>query len=328
MASIPEGTARRLAKAAAEMRADPVPADYDRAYMARALVLATLPHSNPGEVPQWQKRNGRFTLTLRPYRDAAGRALYPYGCIPRLLLFWIVTEATRTRQRRLDVGSSLSDFMRKVGLNPETGGGKRGDGRRLLDQMTRLFRSQLSFEEECSGPGQGMRWLDMHVAEAGEIWWSSPSPRQAALFDSYIILGEPFFRAAIAAPVPVDCRALRALRRSPMALDVYAWATYRTYTLLRTRKPHTYVPWRRLQEQLGAAYGDPANFRKAFRTALRKVVAVYPGLRCHQEPGGLRLYAGTPAIPPKARRKTGVIHGETVPVRKPAARKRSSGYPQ
>ena len=33
---------------------------------------------------------------------------YPYGTIPRLLLFWMTTEATRTKSRRLELGNSLA----------------------------------------------------------------------------------------------------------------------------------------------------------------------------------------------------------------------------
>lgn len=39
-------------------------------------------------------------------------------------------------------------------------------------------------------------------------------------------LGEDFFKMVTASPVPVDMRALRALKRSPLALDLYAWLTY------------------------------------------------------------------------------------------------------
>lgn len=323
MVSISDATALRLAKAAAAMRAAPVPADRDMAFMARALVLATLPHRDPGDLPHWQRKNGRFTLTIRPHVDAAGRARYPYGSIPRLLLFWIVTEAARTKQRRLELGRSMADFMRQVGLDPATGGGRRGDAHRLRDQLTRLFRAHISFDEAMPPPAQGMRWLNMAVADMGEIWWSVPAPHQAALFGSYVILGEAFFQAITSKPVPVDRRALRELRGSPMALDVYAWATYRAYSLLLARKPRQFIPWACLQEQMGAAYADIGNFRKAFKLALRKVAAVYPALGYRDVTGGLVLLPSLPAVRPQQPGKALLVHGETVPpANRPAARPR------
>lgn len=168
-------------------------------------------------------------MTIHPHIDDAGIARYPYGTIPRLLLFWLVSEAARTKCRRLELGASLADFMRKVGLNPGTGGGKRGDGRRLREQMKRLFRAQIRFEEGDGSSEDRSRWLNMQVTDYAEVWWSHMAPSQHSLFGSHIILGEAFFQAVTDGPVPLDWRALRKLRRSPLALDLYAWATHRAY---------------------------------------------------------------------------------------------------
>ncbi len=96
--------------------------------MARQLVQCTLPHSDPGNVPLWTRTNGSLTLTLDRIPTARlSNTKYPYGSIPRLLLFWIVTEASQKKSRRIRLGNSLDSFMREIGLNPRTGGGKRGD---------------------------------------------------------------------------------------------------------------------------------------------------------------------------------------------------------
>src|SRR5271165_5449828 len=120
----------------------------DAAYLARELVQASLPHSNPGDVPLWTRRNGEVTLAIQPgINIRTGKSYgYPYGTIPRLLLFWITTEAIRIRSRRLELGYSLNGFMADLGMNPDPGGGKRGEAKRLRDQMERLFRSRFSLE--------------------------------------------------------------------------------------------------------------------------------------------------------------------------------------
>jgi hypothetical protein len=70
--------------------------------MARQLVQCTLPHSDPGNVPLWKRTNGNLTLVIDPFKDRkTGKAMYPYGTIPRLLLFWIVTEATQNKSRHM-----------------------------------------------------------------------------------------------------------------------------------------------------------------------------------------------------------------------------------
>src|SRR5690606_12757454 len=65
------------------------------------------------------------------------------------------------------------------------------------------------------------------VATDAELWWDPKRPDQAVLFGSTVVLGERFFRAIIERPVPLDFRALRALKKSPLGLDLYTWLTYR-----------------------------------------------------------------------------------------------------
>ena len=126
------------------------PDDAEKAFMARQLVQCTLPHANPGNVPVWVRTNGNFTLSLQQGYKAGNAIGYPYGSIPRLLLFWITTEALRNRARferaecdnprHLELGKSLSAFMREIGLDPNTGRGKRGDEEAAsAEQMRRLF---------------------------------------------------------------------------------------------------------------------------------------------------------------------------------------------
>ena len=148
----------------------------------------------------------------------------------------MTTEAVRTGSRRLELGSTLASFMRELGLDPGRGG-KRSDAYRLREQMQRLFRSTISFEQtQQDGSKAGKKWLDMQIAPQGELWWDPVSPEQPALWGSWVELGEAFHEAIIASPVPVDLRALQALKNSPLALDLYAWATYKTYSVNRSGK--------------------------------------------------------------------------------------------
>src|SRR5512135_1657295 len=108
----------RIIQAGTEIRTIPEPDSADIAFMARQLVQATLPHSAPkGNPPEWSRQNGNLVLSIPPgYKTdhVTGKRVclgYPYGTIPRLLLFWITTEAIRTRNRRLTLGKSLRAYM-------------------------------------------------------------------------------------------------------------------------------------------------------------------------------------------------------------------------
>lgn len=163
---------KRFLEHAERIRTDQPTLD-DYAYMARELVQVTLPHRNPGDVPAWSRANGNLTMTIRPGWDTQTEKPigYPYGSIPRLLLFWLTAEAVQKKSRHIELGRSLSDFLFQLGLSPETGRGPRGDARRLREQMNRLFRATISFDRTTTEGGRaGNSWLDMQVTAGGEVW--------------------------------------------------------------------------------------------------------------------------------------------------------------
>ena len=295
-------TQARILDAAEAILQDPNVSDQDRAFIARQVVQVTLPHADPGNAPLWTRSNGFLTLSIRPGWDHDKNCArgYPYGTLPRLLLFWMTTEAVRTGSRRLELGPTLASFMRDLGLDPGRGG-KRSDAYRLREQMDRLFRATISFEQsQQDGQKTGRKWLDMQVAPQGELWWDPISPEQPALWGSWVELSEAFHDAIVASPVPIDLRALRALKKSPLALDLYAWATYKTYSVNRSAKGEQPVPWRSLQRQLGCDYSNPRHFKAAAKIAVRKVQVVFPGFRVEeyedQNGGGLLVKRGTTSV--------------------------------
>ncbi len=282
----------KLISVAGDIRLDPDKTE--SAFMARQLVQATLPHKNPGNVPAWSRKNGNLTLSVQPGWDhKKNKSIgYPYGTIPRLLLFWITTEAIRTKNPRIELGNSLTKFMGELGLNPENGRGKRSDLRRMQDQMRRLFQSTISFNQQF---GKGEAWLNMQVAPKGMFWWDEKKPEQMTLFENWIQLGEDFFKAIMFSPVPVDMRVLKALKRSPLALDLYVWATYTAYQTQKNGQSRS-LSWGLLHEQFGAEYKDTKDFAKKAWNALRKIQLFYPELCAERIHGGVKILPSKPSI--------------------------------
>jgi hypothetical protein len=105
------------------------------------------------------------------------------------------TEAVRTKNPRL-LGSSLADFMREVGLNPETGGGKRSDAKRLHEQCLRLFSARISFVGDMvDGERTGKDRRTLEVTDHQVLWWDKKSPGQSILWLRYVDLTPKFFAA-------------------------------------------------------------------------------------------------------------------------------------
>jgi hypothetical protein len=208
----------------------------------------------------------------------------PYGTVPRLLTAWMTTEAVRTKERTLTLGHTLSEFMTQLDLIPT--GGRWGTITRLKNQMTRLFTCSISATYQDTGTflDEGFR-----ITDTVQLFWNPQDPAQAALWKSQITLSEPFFKEVITHPIPIDLRALKALKRSPMALDIYAWLTYRFFCLQR----ETSIPWQALQVQFGAGYPcderGVRNFKSHFIEHLKKVCLIYPAALVEPTPHGLIL---------------------------------------
>lgn len=280
----------------------------DWAFLAREFILCTLPHRNPSNVPVWSRTNGNLTLGIQPGVNVkTGKSYgYPYGTIPRLLLAWITTEALRTKSRRLELDGRLSDFMMKIGLNPDTGHGKRGDAKRLRGQMERLFRARISFDYSRKGDARsGTAWLDMQVAPEGILWWDEKEPEQAALWGSWIELGDKFYQAITSEPLPLDIRVLKHIKQSPLALDLYTILNREAYRAHKDGESR-FLAWEWLRAQIGNEYGELRDFRRYALPQIEAILKVAPNLFLGQEKGrkgqksGLVVsHLSTPSIPPK-----------------------------
>ena len=231
-------------------------------FMARAMVQATLPHRKVDST-YFERRNGAFTLTMQ----ALPKIGLPYGALPRLLLAWTTTEAVKTKSRELELGDSMSAFMAELGLTAT--GGKTGSITRLKNQTRRLFTATVaaSYEDENHIEDMGYRLADRSV-----LWWHSKDPEQVGLWKSTVTLSEQFFNEVIDRPVPIDMRAMKALKQSPMALDIYTWLTYRMSYLKRP----TVIHWAAVATMFGSNYKQLKHFKLAFIEELNRVMVVYP----------------------------------------------------
>ena len=266
-------------------------ADPDLGFMARTMALCSLPRSNPGNRLRYVRHNGPYTLVM----TSGFNNKLPYGNLPRLLLAWVTTEAVRTQSRELILGDSLSDFMRELGVYSSSG----GKHIRLRNQMRRLFNAhvQLIYKDE-----RGEARVSSSVADRGEFWWNPRRPEERSLWESKIELGEKFFNEILRHPVPIDMNTLKALKRSPLGLDLYLWAVYRTFSLKRPMR----LSWPTLYRQFGV---DPSrasdkrtvdNFRTDCLRELKKIKLAWPGLNYSLGKGVLMLSPSTPLITPVA----------------------------
>ena len=268
-------------------------------FSTRPLVQANLPHSKPKKKDEsfWVRRNGNFTLsiqsdvTVNPKTGEQELIGIPYGTVPRLILFYLCSEAVRTKSRTISLGDNLSVFLRELGLQPT--GGKKGDITRFKNQMRRLVTAKIKFQ--CTTDSAEAS-VNASIAKRHLFFWDK-DPLQSSLFESQIVLDSDFYDEIIAAPVPIHLGAVSALKSSSFGLDLYTWLTYRVSNL---RNP-VRVSWDDLREQLGADYGSTKEFARRARKVLSEVKSVWKSLDIDTVRGGILIKPCEPSIPRKKR---------------------------
>lgn len=272
------------------------------AFTSRTLIQATFPHSaKAGE--KIVLVNGNMRVTMFSPNGL------PYGVYPRLIMCWLTREAIRRKAlpideaRTIPLGSSLADFMRDLGMQSFSGG-KSGNISRLRAQMAALFSTFISVQTTGTSdiedmPGSFHQIENTAIAESAMLWWDPKAPDQMTLHDSAVTLSKNFYLDLIGSAVPLDNRILREIKRSPMAIDLYCWLTYR----FSYHRGLTVVTWDQLSGQFGAGYPSDAqgkrNFKKKISAALEKVLAAWPEAAVSVTQHGLMLRSGEPSVPKK-----------------------------
>lgn len=261
-------------------------------YQHSILCQTGLPYRDPGAGARaWDRKQGNAAL-----RISAGDAMnpetgeweqigLPWGPKARLVLMHLNSEAIRTRNARVDVGDSLTAFVKRLGLHAH---GR--DIKTIKDQVGAL--SAATIRMAFTGP-DGSYQLNSQVVEGFDLWFPKDT-RQRVLWPSYVDLSPSYFESLTRHAVPLDERAIASLSHSAMCLDVYAWLAQRLHRIPRGARQ--LVPWPLLQAQFGADYIRLRKFREVFLTALKQVAMVYPAARLEADDEGLLLYPSPPPI--------------------------------
>ncbi|WP_324778289.1 replication protein RepA [Ralstonia pickettii] len=268
---------RRLIEDALEIEAEDAREAGALGYMARALAQATLPHTDPKLPPGslYTRDTGRLTLTVAPTSKKHG---IPYGTIPRVVMAWICTEAWLKKDRVLSLGHSQKEFLEKIKMNNNG-----AEIKRFREQVLRLFKSVISVE--YSDDREGDLSARLMISDKSHVFWHPKQDDQRALWESSLELSERFYKEIVSAPVPIDLRVFHSLSKSPLAMDIYTWLTYRMFVLRQSGRPYVHVPWAGIKAQFGAGYEDSekgmSNFRSKFKTRLKEVLLYYPEAKDH-----------------------------------------------
>jgi hypothetical protein len=246
----------------------------------------------------FERRSGKVSVVLeagRLYRRGRWIDLpLPYGTRPRLVMVYISSEAVRTKSRTIEVGESVYEFLKRLGI--DTNGGQRGGYTMFKKQMEALAACRMNLGLSVANTDITVNTQPISRFEA---WLVNNGPERP-LWPGTLDLSQEFFDTLTAHAVPLDHRALAALKHSALALDIYSWLANR---ICRIKKDSgIMLSWNNLKDQFGQEYKENRDFKKEFLSILRQVTAVYPDAKLEQTSEGFILRPSPPPI-----RKTQIL---------------------
>jgi hypothetical protein len=160
----------------------------------------------------------------------------------------------------------------------------------IKDQAERISRCSFTFDlkgGQFNGIGR-MNIFDKAI-------FADYGAEQVCNFPQVAKLSEQFYEQLTTHPVPLDEAAVRAISNNSMALDLYAWLSYRLHAL----KACTPVSWTALKGQFGVGFDSMRHFRQTFIDNLKLATAVYRDARVELTDRGVDLYPSKPPVAPR-----------------------------
>ncbi len=256
----------RIVEAAANWASDE---DIGTGYLYSGWCQTALPHKRPSDdTAIWKLETDSMTLLVEPgVRVQAGadpvHVGVPYGAIARLILIYLQSEALKTGSRDVALGGSLRAFLRRLGISV---GGK--TTMLVREQAERISRCRLTFHAARQG---GSMLVNQNIVDVAMFVDSEVADGQGSLFVETARLSETFFQQMSLHAVPLDEAAIREIRNSSMALDIYCWLAYRLHSL-SGNKP---ISWAAVAGQFGAGIKLRKHFKPTFTENLNLALAVY-----------------------------------------------------
>lgn len=279
----------------------------DAAFQHSVLCQTSFPYRNPGnDLKIWEHSQGRASLNIQCLQEKnpkTGEFMYlglPYGTKARLIMAYLNTQAIKSQSPIIDVESSITAFIQQIGLAKK---GKNVND--VKEQLARIASSIITLtyqaDEEHSLNAR------FALVKKYDLWFPKDE-KQKVLWTSRIQLTDDYFNELEKHAVPLDERALGALKNSSMGLDIYCWLAQRLHRIPHGKKQ--FVSWQNLKDQFGAGYGSMRKFKQVFRHTLGIVHTQYLTARI-QEDTNKGFYLENSPSP--IEKKTMILLGDSKP---------------
>lgn len=251
---------------------EPVPA-----FLHSALCAMSLPTKRPKDDTQpILREDGKYALAINPrpiLQTVDGKPTLrslgvPYGAYPRVALIYLLSQAVTKRSRDVYLGRNFTEWMRRLGYQTVSYG-PRGTANLMREQVDRLLACEWQIRWEGNEGGDNafaVRDVKISNEYAGSL-------EKNGAFAREIRMSEAFYSHLLDHAVPLNEVAIRELKGTPTALDLYTYLAYRLPRIGTDRGQ--VISWDQLAKHLGND-ADSKRFRQTVRETMQLVSAVYP----------------------------------------------------
>ncbi len=251
---------------------EPVPA-----FLHSALCAMSLPTKRPkDDTLPILREDGKYALAINPrpiIQHVDGKKTMrslgvPYGAYPRVALIYLLSQAVSKRSRDVYLGRNFTEWMRKLGYQTVSYG-PRGTANLMREQVDRLLACEWQIRWDGADTDDNafaVRDVKISNEYAGSLDKNGSFARE-------IRMSEAFYTHLIDHAVPLNEIAIRELKGTPTALDLYTYLAYRL-PRIASDKGQT-ISWDQLAKHLGNE-ADSKRFRQTVRETMQLVSAVYP----------------------------------------------------
>lgn len=251
---------------------EPVPA-----FLHSALCAMSLPTKRPkDDTLPIVREDGKYALAINPrpvLQNVDGKSVMrslgvPYGAYPRVALIYLLSQAVMKRSRDVYLGRNFTEWMRRLGYQTVSYG-PRGTANLMREQVDRLLACEWQIRWDGTGAEDNafaVRDVKISNEYAGSLDKNGAFARE-------IRMSEVFYSHLIEHAVPLNEIAIRELKGTPTALDLYTYLAYRLPRIGSDKGQ--IISWDQLAKHLGNE-ADSKRFRQTVRETMQLVSAVYP----------------------------------------------------
>lgn len=287
------------------------------------LTILTLPYKEVKDkdgsvvtsyVKEVQKNNFLYQLKIKSGYDENNKNKFygiPYGIHARLLLYYICSEVSKTKEREVFLGNSYKEIFENLKISETAPNGRQIKS--LQSQINKLLNSQIIANKQVISGDKSVSDTDFFslVDKIREVsFWDKNKKKKDSGY--FIRVSNDFFQLIIGQHNPVfDYNLLSHFKKSPLMLDLVMYLNYWSYNAMTFDKD-LFIPYEELHNQFGTA-STLKKFKENLKKSLKSICSEILGFHIKidvtkNKQQGIELKSSSrPVIPPKPKKMQKII---------------------